>query len=121
MPAPSDQRIGIGDGVTATYQLTKKYGAAFAPWWRDIKKPIAGTVRIAVDDIEQTEGVDFALDTAAGVVTFSSLAIPPIGQPVTAGFEFDVPVRFDSDRLEVNVLGFKHGAIPSIPIIEVRL
>ena len=38
-----------------------------------------------------------------------------------AGFEFDVPVRFDSDKLEISLQGFRHGAIPNIPVVEVRL
>jgi uncharacterized protein (TIGR02217 family) len=48
-------------------------------------------------------------------------AIPGSGQLVTAGFEFDVPARFDTDRLEINIQGFRHGAIPSIPIVEIRI
>ena len=119
--AATDQVIGTGDGTTAIFQLTKQYGGAFAPWRRDIRKPVAGSVQLAVDGVVQAEGVDFTIDTTNGVVTFADGRIPLATSVVTAGFEFDVPVRFDSDRLEVNVLGFKHGAIPSIPVIEVRL
>ncbi|MFT5506993.1 MAG: hypothetical protein ACI89J_000057 [Hyphomicrobiaceae bacterium] len=118
--AADDQMIGTGDGVTAALQLVKQYGQSFAPWQREIRKPVAGTVLISVDGVAQSEGTDYTVDTASGVVTFGPGAIPTIGQKVTAGFEFDVPVRFDSDRLEINVSGFKHGSIPSIPVIEVR-
>ncbi len=38
---------------------------------------------------------------------------------VTAGFEFDIPARFDSDRLEASLASFRAGQIPTIPIIEV--
>jgi uncharacterized protein (TIGR02217 family) len=54
-------------------------------------------------------------------VTFEPGAIPGVDAVVTAGFEFDVPVRFDTDKLEINLQGFRHGAIPHIPIVEVRL
>lgn len=118
---PLDQQIGTGDGTASEFQLQKTYGSAHAPWMREIKKPVAGTVRVAVDGIEQTESTDFVVDPTSGVVTFLAGHIPPAGQTVSAGFEFDVPVRFDTDRLEINLQGFQHGAIPNIPIVEVRL
>lgn len=120
-PAAFDQLIGTGTGVLAAFQLKKTYGVSFAPWAREIKKPAAGTVKIAVAGVVKTAGTHFTVDPSTGVVTFLAGNIPVNGTSVTAGFEFDVPVRFDSDKLEVNVNGFHHGAIPNIPIIEVRL
>lgn len=118
---PFDQVIGAGDGVTAAFQLVKAYGGGVAPWVREIKKPVAGSVRVAVDGIEQVAAVDFNVDSATGLVTFLAGNIPAVAAAVTAGFAFDVPVRFDTDKLEVNLSGFRHGAIPNIPIVEVRL
>jgi len=115
-----DQTIGTGTGTLATYQLVKTYGSAFAPWVREIKKPLAGSVRVAVAGVEQTPGTQFTVDAATGIVTFLGGALPAGGQTVTAGFEFDVPVRFDADRLEISLSGFQHGVIPNIPIVEVR-
>ena len=120
-PAPLDQQIGIGDGATAGFQLVKTYGSAYAPWQRAIKKPVAGTVRPAVDGAEQAEATDFSVDATTGLVTFLPGHVPGAGAVITAGFEFDVPVRFDTDKLEINLQGFRHGAIPHIPIVEVRL
>lgn len=120
-PTALDQVIGTGTGERATFQLKKIYGNAFAPWTRDIKKPIATTVKIAVAGAAQTAGSDFAIDASTGIVTFLSGHIPASGASVTAGFEFDVPVRFDTDKLEINLSGFTSGAIPNIPIVEVRL
>jgi uncharacterized protein (TIGR02217 family) len=120
-PTALDQLIGTGDGATAVFQLTKVYGAAFNPWIREIRKPVAGTVLIAVAGVAQTPGTDCTIDGTTGIVTFEPGRIPALGQSITAGFEFDVPVRFDTDRLEVNLQGFRHGAIPSIPIVEIRL
>jgi uncharacterized protein (TIGR02217 family) len=120
-PTALDQLIGTGDGATAILQLAKTYGSTFNPWTRTITKPVAGTVLIAVAGLAQTPGTDYAVDHTTGIVTFEHSRIPGVGQAVTAGFEFDVPVRFDSDRLEINLQGFRHGAIPSIPIVEIRL
>jgi uncharacterized protein (TIGR02217 family) len=117
----ADQSIGVGDATTASFQLVKHYGGGYAPWTREIKKPVAGSVVIAVDGAAQIDGVDYTLETTTGVVTFETGGTPAVGAAVTAGFEFDVPVRFDADRLEINVMSFKHGAIPSIPVVEVRI
>jgi uncharacterized protein (TIGR02217 family) len=115
-----DQFIGTGNGATAVFQLAKTYGSAFNPWTRAIRKPVAGTVLIAVGGVVQAPGTDYAIDHATGIVTFQPGHIPAAAQAITAGFEFDVPVRFDTDRLEINLQGFRHGAIPSIPIVEIR-
>ena len=120
-PAPLDCVIGTGTGALARFQLAKTYGGAHAPWQRTITKPVAGTVKVAVAGVEKTAGTHFAVNTATGVVTFLAGSIPAAGASVTAGFEFDVPVRFDTDKLEINLSGFQHGAIPSIPVVEVRL
>jgi uncharacterized protein (TIGR02217 family) len=53
-------------------------------------------------------------------VTFTVGHIPGSGQAVTAGFEFDVPVRFDTDQLEINLSQIEAGSIPHIPIVEIR-
>ncbi|MBA4132088.1 MAG: TIGR02217 family protein [Hyphomicrobium sp.] len=116
----ADQTIGSGTGAITTFQLVKTYGSSFAPWVREIKKPVAGTVRVAVAGVEKTLGTQFTVDAATGVVTFLAGHVPAGGQTVTAGFEFDVPVRFDADRLEISLSGFQHGVIPNIPIVEVR-
>jgi uncharacterized protein (TIGR02217 family) len=120
-PSATDQAIATGDGVTAAFQLVKTYGSAFAPWSRDIAKPVEGTLLVAVDGAPQTEGAAFACDYATGLLTFDIGHIPAEGAAITAGFEFDVPVRFETDRLEVSLDGFHHGSIPSIPVVEIRL
>ena len=121
VPTVLDQVIGTGDGATAIFQLIKTYGSVHAPWTRDIKKPVAGTALVAVAGVAKTLGTQFTLNSTTGVVTFLAGNIPTAGQAITAGFEFDVPVRFDTDKLDVNLGGLKHGAIPNIPLIEIRL
>jgi uncharacterized protein (TIGR02217 family) len=120
-PTALDQPIGAGNGSTAQFQLRKTYGSTFAPWTRDIKKPVAGSVLVAVAGVAKVAGTAFVADPLSGVVTFLPGHIPASGEAITAGFQFDVPVRFDTDRLEVSLSGFAHGAIPNIPIVEVRL
>jgi uncharacterized protein (TIGR02217 family) len=120
-PSATDQVIGVGSGSDDTFQLVKVYGASFAPWTRTIIKPVTGTVKVAVDGVEQVEGVDFTVNESSGMVTFQPGSVPGSGTSVTAGFEFDVPARFDTDRLAVNLEHFSHGDIPGIPIVEVRL
>jgi uncharacterized protein (TIGR02217 family) len=119
-PAAGDQLIGQGDGARASFQLSKTYGSAFAPWTRSIAKPVEGTLLVAVDGAPQAEGVAFTCDYATGAITFDAGHTPADGAIITAGFEFDVPVRFDTDRLEISLDGFHHGSIPSIPIVEIR-
>ena len=118
---PTDQVIGTGDGVNAGFQLAKSYGTIYAPYRRPIAKPVAGSVRVAVNGIERTPGTDFTVDTTSGMVIFQPGHIPANNQPVTAGFRFDVPVRFDTDYLEVDLSAFAAGAIPKIPLVEIRL
>jgi len=106
-----DQVIGVGDGVRTAFSLCKAYGAVT----RAIAKPMAGTVKLAVGGVE-TDG--FALDAATGAVTLD--AAPGEGKVVTAGFWFDTPVRFDTDRLEVTLDSFEAGRMAAVPLVEIR-
>ncbi len=117
-PAPSDQDIGVGNGAQATFQLVKNYGGAYAAYARTITKPVVGSVRVAVNGAEKF-APQIGVDATTGVVTFAVNAIPAAGAIVTAGFLFDVPVRFDSDFLEIDMQAFEAGAIPKIPIVEI--
>jgi uncharacterized protein (TIGR02217 family) len=111
-PTPADQLIGTGDGATSRFELTKTYGAGEK---RRITRPVAGSVRIAVSGNELMTG--WTLD-ALGTIQFTTP--PPNGAAITAGFEFDVPIRFADDRLEVNRATFLAGEAPSVPLIEIR-
>lgn len=111
-PAATDQEIGVGDAEVTAFQLTKAYGDLA----REIRKPVAGTVTAALDGVVTTA---FTVDTATGIVTFTS---PPAEDAVvTVGFEFDTPVRFDTDRIEVTLEGFDAGRVVAAPLIEVRV
>jgi len=118
-PAPGDQAVGTGDGTTATFQLVKSYGTGAEAYLRNITKPVDGTVRMAVGGNELAAPADFSVDALTGIVTFQAGSIPASGAAITAGFEFDVPVRFDADLLEVNLAAFGAGQIPDIRLVEV--
>ncbi len=120
-PSASDVAIGTGDGATAAFQLAKTYGTGSAtPYLRPIRKPVAGTVRVAVAGVAVAPGAAWTLDATTGLVSFTPGHVPPPGAAVTAGFEFDVPVRFDTDYLEIDLGYFEAGQIPNIPIVEIR-
>ncbi|WP_413717135.1 TIGR02217 family protein [Silicimonas sp. MF1-12-2] len=118
-PGFEDQILSIGDGSRTAFQLRKIYRSGDVSYSRDIRKPVQGTVRVGLQGDFQTESVDFTVDPATGIVTFADA--PPQGATVTAGFEFDVPVRFDTDSIQTSVASFKAGDIPNVPVVEVRI
>lgn len=114
-----DQSIGTGNGSTLVFQLAKTYVSGGQSYRRVLAKPVSGSVRVAVNGVLRTAGTDFTVDHATGLVTFN---LPPgAGLAVTAGCEFDVPVRFDTDRISTSLATFHAGQIPSVPVIEVRI
>lgn len=120
-PSAADQFLGTGDGTTTDYQLVKNYGAGDQVYRREIRKPVSGSLTVAVDNITLQEGTDFTVDHSTGVVSFSNGSIPATGASVSAAFEFDVPVRFGSDQLSVSLAAFTAGEVPSIPLLEIVL
>ncbi|MBC2835846.1 DUF2460 domain-containing protein [Paragemmobacter straminiformis] len=116
---PLDQVIGTGDGVTTVFQLAKTYDPTGVPYRRPVAKPVSGSVVVALAGDDKVESVEFTVDYLTGAVTF---AIPPdLGVAVTAGFEFDVPARFDTDAIQVSVASFRAGDVPQVPVVEVRI
>lgn len=119
LPGFDDQVIGTGDGETTVFKLRKTYQSGSAAYQREITKPVPGTVRVGVSGVEQAIGVEMDVDPATGDVTFD---VPPAsGAEITAGFEFDVPVRFDTDAITTSVGSFQAGEVPSVPVVEIRL
>lgn len=116
--SPFDQRIGMGDGVQTQFQLTKRYASGQEFYLRPIRKPVKNTVYVALGGDPKLEGSEFTVDTDTGIVTF--LIPPDIGAEIYAGFEFDVPARFDSDALQTSIAAFQAGELPNVPILEVR-
>ena len=118
-PTPNDQAIGTGDGVTSSFQLSKTYGPPGATGdalqLRLITRPQAASVIVAVNGVALSSG--WTLE-AGGVISFASA--PAQGAVITAGFLFDVPVRFESDKLQTTGATFAAGEAPSVPLVEIR-
>ena len=96
--------------------LQKQYPSGAQTYVRPITKPVPGSVLIAVGGERRD---DVAIDPSSGRVLFATA--PGSDVPISAGFEFDVPVRFDTDRIQTGLSGFAAGEIPSIPIVEIRV
>ncbi|MFN6981551.1 MAG: TIGR02217 family protein [Brevundimonas sp.] len=107
-----DQALGVGDGVRTEFALVKLYGDVARP----IAKPVEGSVRVAVGGVEVSS---FVVDAATGTVRLAGA--PAAGAGVTAGFQFDTPVRFDSDRIETTLESFDAGRMAAVPLVEVRV
>lgn len=118
-PAHEDQVIAVGDGSTRSFPLVKTYGTGADGYLRPITKPVAGSVRVAVAGDRLVGGVNYTVDSTTGLVSFQHP--PGQGMDITAGYEFDVPVRFDTDHIAASVAGFEAGEVPSVPVVEVRL
>ncbi|MFB2551016.1 phage distal tail protein, Rcc01695 family [Ensifer soli] len=117
-PGALDQPVKVADGETATFQLVKTYGDAGGSSLRTIAKPVAGSVKISIDGVEVSPST-YGVDTTTGQITFSPVHVPPAGAVIRAGYAFDVPVRFDTDRIDVDLSDFRAGRIPSIPLTEI--
>ncbi|MEC7300092.1 MAG: DUF2460 domain-containing protein, partial [Pseudomonadota bacterium] len=115
----TDQLLARGDGDTHDFQLIKSYRSGQQEVARVIAKPVAGTLRVGVNGSELREGVDFSVDLTTGRIVLDEA--PVTNAEVTAGFEFDVPVRFDTDRIATSVASFQAGDMPNVPVVELRV
>lgn len=117
-PAATDQALGVGDGACTTFQLQKVYGEGDDSYVRPIRKPVAASTMVAVDGVSLAPG-DFAVDATTGIVTMA--VAPASGVGVSAGFVFDTPVRFDTDRLEARIDSLATSGAAMVPLIEIVL
>ncbi|MEX0286755.1 MAG: TIGR02217 family protein [Paracoccaceae bacterium] len=117
-PEAEDQVLGTGDGTTRVFGLTKTYTSGAFSYARPIAKPVPGSVVVAVDGTS-VSSAGYQVDETTGQVTFT--IAPTAGQVVTAGFEFDVPVRFDTNQIQTSVASFQAGEVPNVPVVEVRV
>jgi len=118
--------IGLGDAAETDFQAVRRYtdsgGNTFD---RPISKLVTGTLTVFVDSVAKSEGPDYSVDYDTGIITFTSP--PGSGLSVAITTEFDVPVRFDIDELEISLeaydptTGELGGLIPSIPVVELRV
>jgi uncharacterized protein (TIGR02217 family) len=112
-----DSTIATGDGTTTVFQLIKQYISGPVTRNRTITKPVTGTTKVALNGVNQASG--WSVDTTTGLLTFSSA--PGNGVVITAGFEFDVPVRFGEEvdkQLPVQLDDYRNGSV-NVPMVEI--
>ncbi|RRH77313.1 DUF2460 domain-containing protein [Falsigemmobacter faecalis] len=117
--SPLDQLLGAGDGARRVFALRKVYASGAQAHWRGVSKPVRGTLQLALAAKPMREGIEWQADYDSGLITFEDPV--PEGAEVRAGFEFDVPVRFDTDVIQVSVASFQAGDLPMVPVVEIRL
>lgn len=110
-----NQYIGVGNGETKEFQLIKAYRVSDnIVYYRKITKPVISTVRVFINDIESK---DFNIDLTTGLITLNTA--PEIDSTIKANFEFDVPVRFENDIMEITMNSINSGNIKDITLIEI--
>lgn len=110
-----NQYIGVGNGKTKEFQLIKSYRVSDnIVYYRKITKPVISTVRVFINDIESK---DFNIDLTTGLITLNT--VPEIDSIIKANFEFDVPVRFENDIMEITMNSINSGNIKDITLIEI--
>ncbi len=115
----ADQILGVSDGLNRVFQLVKTYTSGGQNYQRIITKPVMGTVIARAGRYQLQENIHFTVDYTTGFITLKSIYTR--NTQIKAGFEFDVPVRFDTDRLDINIASFHAGEVPSIPVVELRI
>ena len=119
-PAFGDEVIGTGDGATESFQLKTRYTSGeIYTVTRNITKPVEGTTVVGLDGVEQASG--WSVNNSTGIVTFTTA--PGSAVEVTAGCEYDVPVRFGSDldeTLSISRDAFNSGGLSNVPVVEIR-
>jgi uncharacterized protein (TIGR02217 family) len=115
--ARTDQTIGTGNDTRTKFQLMKAYTSGPTTYTRLITKPVSGTVLVEVNGA-LVSGANYSVDFETGIITFNTA--PSNSHVVKAGFEFDVPVRFANDAMDISVEQFNAGSAPQINVIEVK-
>lgn len=113
-----DELIGTGDGSDTTFQLVKNYTRGATTRTRKITRPVSGTVVIYKDGVVQTVTTHYTVNYSTGVVSF--VTAPALNTVIRADFEFDVPVRFADDEVEMQGLTDELEQPVNIVLIEVK-
>ncbi|MBS3962572.1 MAG: DUF2460 domain-containing protein [Sandarakinorhabdus sp.] len=115
-PTALDQQLGTGDGANQVFQLVKRYSSGGQDHLRTITRPRTGTVLVGRGGVQVFTG--FTVDHAVGRISFTTPPAP--GVVVSAGFLFDVPVRFETDEIRPSALNKWHAQLPEVPLVEIR-
>ena len=115
-----NQSIGTGDAAQTVFPIFKRYSDGGIDYDRPIELLVVGRVVVLVDNVVQTITTDYTIDNLTGIITFTGGSIPGAGADVQVALEFDVLVRFDVDKLLLNLTMFERGSWENIPIIEIK-
>jgi uncharacterized protein (TIGR02217 family) len=118
--AATDQVITANESETDVFALTKTYGMGIDAYVRPVFCVTPSSLLVKVDGIP-VPAFHYALIRNGSAIRFNPGFVPSTAGAVTAGFQFDVPVRFDTASLTLSLSGFKAGQIQSIPMKEVIL
>lgn len=113
------QAIGIGDAMNDEFQLYKRYTSAGVDYDRILTKIVAGSLQVWVNGMLQ-DPANYTANLNTGLITFGAMHIPASMALVEAACEFDVPVRFDIDKLNVNMQQVDLGSLPQINLVELK-
>lgn len=111
--------LGQGDGSITDFQLVKNYSNGGITVQRAIKKPVESSYSIFINSVLQNDTTDYTLDLTTGIISF--MVPPSNGAIISADFEFDVPVRFDTDRISVSLDNYGIHSIETLPLVEIRV
>lgn len=118
------QSIAVGTGAATVFQIIKKYtvtdvdGVTTYTATRKISRPVSGTLKVYVDGVLKTETADYTVNYNTGQITF--LSAPANTKVISVDLEFDIPTRFDTDILKLNLIWVGAGSVPPINVIELR-
>lgn len=112
------QAIGTGNGSNKIFQLVKTYVSGAVTETRTVTKPVTDTLAVYVNSVLQA-GSAYSMDSTNGKITF--VTAPVNAAVITADFEFDVPVRFDTDRLSATLDSYGVNSWSDIPLVEIRV
>lgn len=110
--------LPVGDGIETNFQAIKRYEVGGFFHDRVLTRIVAGTYRVFVDAVEQTETTHYTIDINTGIITM--VTAPAAAEVVGLIAEFDIPVRFGLDQLNINMATFEAGTLPAIPLVEIR-
>lgn len=112
------QVLGASTGTSVRFQAIRVYSVGTYSFVRKITRLVEGTVSVYDNGVLKTEGSDYTVDYDTGGIVFGTS--PPMGHIISIVAEFDVPVRFDTDVLNIEVTWEEAAEVPQIVIKELK-
>lgn len=107
--------IAIADGITSSFQLIKRYSFLDQSIVRKISKPVPNTIKVYCSNLSEIPEINYS----TGQIKFTKT--PEKGAEIRADGEFDVPVRFDIDKLATSIESYEVYSHQEIPLIELKI